>query len=270
MSVPNVLSIAGSDPSGGAGIQADLKSFCALQTYGMAVIVGMTAQNTRGVTAVEMASAGFVAAQLDAIFDDIDVAAVKIGMLGTAEMIGVVADLLATRFDGPIVVDPVMRAKSGDPLLADDAVSAMRERMLPLATVLTPNLPESDALTGLSTLSREAMAASVDALIQQHGARTVLLKGGALTTGESPDLLGQADHREWLPAPRLATTAVHGAGCTLSSAIAAYLALGLAPVEACRAGKAFITEAIRHADALAVGGGKGPTHPLHQLWASHR
>ena len=268
MSTPNVLSIAGSDPSGGAGIQADLKSFCALQTYGMAVVVGLTAQNTRGVTAVEMASSGFVAAQLHAIFDDIDVAAIKIGMLGTAEMIGIVADILQDRFEGPIVVDPVMRAKSGDPLLADDAVSAMRERMVPLATILTPNLPESDALTGLSTKSREDMGTSVDALIDRHGARTVLLKGGALTTGASPDLLGQADHREWLEAPRLATTAVHGAGCTLSSAIAAHLALGRSPLEACRAGKTFITEAIRHADALTVGGGKGPTHPLHRLWAA--
>ena len=270
MSIPNVLSIAGSDPSGGAGIQADLKAFSALETYGMAAVVGLTAQNTRGVFAVEMPSSDFVAAQLHTIFDDIEVAAIKIGMLGTVEMIDTVADVLTARYTGPIVLDPVMCAKSGDPLLNEDAVDSMRRRMLPLATVLTPNLPEADALTGGSTSSRTAMEQSVNALIDDHGVAAVLLKGGALAGDEAPDLLGAADHREWLECVRLNTSSVHGAGCTLSASIAAYLAQGQSPLQACRSGKSFITDAIMGAAELSVGGGQGPTHALHRMWTKSR
>lgn len=267
MSIPNVLSIAGSDPSGGAGIQADLKAFSALRTYGMAAIVGLTAQNTRGVTGVHMPPADFVAAQLHAIFDDITVSAIKIGMLGTAEMIGVVSQILRDRYTGPVVLDPVMYAKSGDPLLAPDAVDAMRTELLPLATVVTPNLPEAAALTGLPVGSKEEMASAAAALLAGSEV-TVLLKGGALKEADSSDLLARGTDQAWLPCPRIATGSVHGAGCTLSASIAAFLAHGQRPDAACRSGKAFITDAIRAASQLSVGGGHGPTHPLHALWGA--
>ena len=270
MAIPNVLSIAGSDPSGGAGIQADLKAFSALESYGMAAVVGLTAQNTCGVTAVQMLPAHFVEAQLHSIFDDIEVSAIKIGMLGTAEMIELVSKTLKDRYDGPLVLDPVMRAKSGDSLLDDDAVAAMRTELLPLATVVTPNLPEAEALTGINAVDRASMNASADALVASGVDVTILLKGGALSGNEAPDLLAQRDVREWLEAPRIATQSVHGAGCTLSAGIAAYLGHGHTATAACRLGKSFITRAIRAANELSVGQGHGPTHPLHDLWATRR
>jgi len=265
MSIANVLSIAGSDPSGGAGIQADLKTFSALGAYGMAVISGLTAQNTRGVVAVEMPSPGFVATQLRAVLDDIEVSAIKIGMLGNAEVIAAVADVLRDRYDGPLVLDPVMVAKSGDALLQPEAVGALKQLLLPLATVVTPNLPEAAALTGLAATAQYDMLAAARALLAL-GPDAVLLKGGHLSGDSSPDLLLTADAREWLTAERLPTKNTHGTGCTLSSAVATFLARGSDPVEACRRGKAYITAAIAAADQLSVGQGVGPTHHFHAMW----
>ena len=265
MSIANVLSIAGSDPSGGAGIQADLKTFSALGAYVMAVIAGLTAQNTRGVVAVELPSPGFVAQQLRAVLDDIEVSAIKIGMLGNAEVIAAVADVLRAQYDGPLVLDPVMVAKSGDALLRPEAVGALKQLLLPLATVVTPNLPEAAALTGLPAGSQYDMLAAARALLAL-GPDAVLLKGGHLSGESSPDLLLTADAREWLTADRLPTKNTHGTGCTLSSAVATFLAQGHDPVEACRRGKAYITAAIAGADQLSVGTGVGPTHHFHALW----
>jgi len=265
--IPNLLSIAGSDPSGGAGIQADLKTFSAFKTYGMAVITGLTAQNTKGVSGIELPPASFVGDQLRAVLDDIQVSAIKIGMLGNAEVISVVSDILRDRYDGPIVLDPVMVAKSGDALLQPDAVDALRQLLVPLATVVTPNLPEADVLTGQSTRSQYEMIAAAQALLAM-GPKAVMLKGGHLDSDSSPDFLLTHDEREWLNADRLATRNTHGTGCTLSSAIAASLGHGIDAMEACRRGKRYITAAIAAADRLSVGEGVGPTHHFHELWHS--
>lgn len=266
MPIPNVLSIAGSDPSGGAGIQADLKAISASGCYAMAAITALTAQNTRGVTGVEVVPAAFVAAQIEAVFADIRVAAVKIGMLASAPIAAAVADVLARHPDTPIVLDPVMVAKGGDRLLAADAIAMLRERLLPMVTVLTPNLPEGAALLGWDEpqdLPRmQAMAEALRAL----GPRHVLLKGGHLPGAESPDYLASPDGGRWLPGPRIATRNTHGTGCTLAAALAAQLArLGDVPGAAVAA-KAYVAGAIAGADQLAVGGGHGPTHHFHALW----
>jgi hydroxymethylpyrimidine/phosphomethylpyrimidine kinase len=265
MSIANILSIAGSDPSGGAGIQADLKTFSALGTYGMAVISGLTAQNTRGVHAVEIPSASFIDAQLRSILDDVRVDAIKIGMLGTAEVIEVVARRLAAQYEGPIVLDPVMVAKSGDALLRDDAVEALRTLLLPLATVITPNLPEADVLVGTDTHEANDMPHTAEQLLAL-GCDAVLLKGGHLDGTQSPDLLLTPAEKQWLHADRIATRHTHGTGCTLSSAIAAHLGRGLSVVESAVAGKRYITGAISNAGALSVGDGIGPVHHFHEIW----
>ena len=261
----NVLSIAGSDPSGGAGIQADLKTFSALETYGMAVITGLTAQNTQGVHAIEMPSTKFIDTQLKVILEDIHVDAIKIGMLGNADVVNVVADRLAAGFQGPIVVDPVMVAKSGDALLQDDAIHALRERLLPLATVITPNIPEADVLVGTQIRDVTDMPTAATKLLAL-GCNSVLLKGGHLSGAESPDLFLTHGQQQWLHGERFQTRHSHGTGCTLSSAIAAHLGRGMSISDAVVASKQYISRAIQHAEQLSVGNGIGPVHHFHAIW----
>jgi hydroxymethylpyrimidine/phosphomethylpyrimidine kinase len=262
--VPNLLSIAGSDPSGGAGIQADLKTFAALGGYGMSVLTGLTAQNTRGVRGVYEVPAHFVTAQLDALFDDVRVDAVKIGMLGTAEVARAVAATLAARRPPYVVLDPVMVATSGDRLLREDAVSALRDGLLPLVDLITPNLPEAADLLGVPEAGDETgMRAQLDELARLGPA--VLLKGGHLTGPDCPDLLalpGQPDPIR-LSSPRVHTRNTHGTGCTLSAAIAALRPQRDGWPAAVTDAKAYLTAALNAADQLDVGTGHGPVHHFH-------
>jgi hydroxymethylpyrimidine/phosphomethylpyrimidine kinase len=269
--VHNVLTIAGSDPSGGAGIQADLKTFAALGTYGMSVLTGLTAQNTREVRAVHPVPAEFVTAQLDAVFDDIRVDAVKIGMLGTAAVVRAVAAVLAQRRPPHLVLDPVMVATSGRRLLALDAVRALRDELLPLAHLVTPNLPEAAALLGVAEARDESQMLSHAGELTRLGPG-ILLKGGHLSTldgaeaMESPDLLvlpGAPPQR--LSTPRVATRNSHGTGCTLSAAIAALRPQRDGWQSAVTDAKTYLTGALLAAGELDVGGGNGP---LHHLYAS--
>jgi hydroxymethylpyrimidine/phosphomethylpyrimidine kinase len=263
--IPNVLTIAGSDPSGGAGIQADLKTFSALGTYGMSAITALTVQNTQGVRAVQVIDPAFVAAQIDAIFDDVRVDAVKIGMVATAEIAAAIADRLRHHAARNIVLDPVMVAKSGDRLLREDAVAALRDRLIPLASVVTPNLPEAaDLLSAAEPTTLPEMRQAVRAL-HRFGPRYVLLKGGHLPAADSPDLLFDGETITELTAPRIATRNTHGTGCTLSSAIAALLPRHKMP-EAVQRAKAYLTAAIAASGRLAVGAGHGPVHHFHALW----
>lgn len=264
--IRNVLSIAGSDPSGGAGIQADLKSFAARGTYGMAVLTSLTAQNTQGVSAVHAVPPDFVAEQIRMVFADIRVDAVKIGMVASAAIAEVVAQSLAPHRGVPIVLDPVMIAKGGASLLPADAVAALTTHLLPLATLVTPNLPEAAALLGApEAADRPAMQEQARRL-RGLGPEGVLLKGGHLTGEESPDVLVDATGFTWLEGRRLRTPNTHGTGCTLSSAIAAELAKGSAPADAVRAAKLYLTAAIDGAEMLDVGSGHGPVHHFHGLW----
>jgi phosphomethylpyrimidine kinase len=266
--IRNVLSIAGSDPSGGAGIQADLKAFAARGTYGMAVLTALTAQNTQGVYGVHAVPAGFVADQIRAVFADIRVDAVKIGMIANAEIAEACADVLAPyRSSVPIVLDPVMIAKGGSPLLAADAVSVVAKRLLPMATLVTPNIPEAAALLGAPVAaSRDDMARQA----QQLGTLgpAVLVKGGHLETDDSPDVLATETSLQWFEGDRIATKNTHGTGCTLSSAIAAELSKGASPGEAVRAAKTYLAGAIGAAEGLSVGTGHGPVSHFWHLWAS--
>ncbi|MDK1387815.1 bifunctional hydroxymethylpyrimidine kinase/phosphomethylpyrimidine kinase [Sinorhizobium sp. 8-89] len=259
------LTIAGSDSGGGAGIQADLKTFSALGVYGASVITAVTAQNTRGVTAVADLSPEIVTAQIDAVFSDLDVAAVKIGMVSRRETIAAIADGLR-RFGKRAVVDPVIVATSGDRLLRPNAVAALAEELLPLALVATPNLPEAALLTGRSVAEDEKEMARQAEAILKSGARSVLVKGGHLQNGEATDLFFDGNVITRLPAARVETINDHGTGCTLSAAVAAELALGQPLTDAVRAAKAYLHAAISAADALAVGKGRGPVHHFHSWW----
>ncbi len=266
MSTPIALTIAGSDSGGGAGIQADLKAFSALGAYGCSVITALTAQNTQGVTGIMDVPPEFVTRQLSAVFDDIAVDAVKIGMLSRPETIASVAQGLKTYQPRHVVLDPVMVAKSGDALLQPDAVSSLKQQLLPLATIITPNLPEAAALLGREgALDRESMERAATDLLQL-GAGAVLLKGGHLGGADSSDLLFDGEALHWLEAARIETGNTHGTGCTLSSAIAALLARGYGLTAAVEGAKAYIAEAIAHADSLEVGHGHGPVHHFHAFW----
>ena len=260
--IPNILSIAGSDPSGGAGIQADIKAISANGGYGMAAITALTAQNTSGVRGVTLVDPDFVAAQVGAVFDDITVHGVKIGMLGSAAITRAVAGCLRGRAV-PVVLDPVMVAKGGDRLLAEEAVTALRDDLLPLADVLTPNLPEAaDLLETRCALSPDQMEAQGRALLAL-GPRAVLLKGGHLPGAHCPDLLITPEGTRWLPGERIETADTHGTGCTLSSALATRLArVGDLPTAAHQA-KTYVQGAIAGAAALDVGQGHGPTDHFH-------
>ncbi|MBB2972268.1 bifunctional hydroxymethylpyrimidine kinase/phosphomethylpyrimidine kinase [Mesorhizobium sp. RMAD-H1] len=267
-SIPICVTIAGSDSGGGAGIQADLKTFSALGVYGASVITAITAQNTKAVTAVHDVPADIVTAQIDAVFSDLAVDAVKIGMLSVPETIEAVAAGLV-HFGKPIVLDPVMVAKSGDRLLSPEAVSTLRERLLPQATLLTPNLPEAACLLDCDAARTETEAIEQGKALLALGAGAVLMKGGhAEDGGDCTDLLirdGMPPFR--LTAPRIATRNTHGTGCTLSSAIAAGLAKGLSMEEAFAAAHVYLQGAIISADRLRVGSGNGPVHHFHAMWS---
>ena len=263
------LTIAGSDSGGGAGIQADLKTFAALGCYGMSVITALTAQNTVAVAAIHPVPPEFIAAQLDAVLEDIGVDAIKVGMLHSAEVIATVAERLRRRPMVPVVVDPVMVAKSGDRLLREDAVTALREVLLPLATVITPNLPEAEALLGRHVRSHDAMNAAATDLLKL-GPRAVVVKGGHLAGGDSADVLALAGEKtvRWFQAPRAATSNTHGTGCTYSSAITAGLARGASIADAVEQAKRYLTGAITAGATFRLGAGHGPVHHFHALWPS--
>ena len=243
---PSVLTIAGSDSGGGAGIQADLKTFAAHGIHGLSAIAALTAQHTRGVTAVHAPPVAFLRAQIDACFDDFDIRAVKIGMLATADIVHAVADALDAHPDVPAVLDPVMIATSGAKLLDDDALDALRTRLVRRASVLTPNIPEAELLLGHAIVDAAAADAALDAL-RALGAQGVLLKGGHLDEGDTViDRYADPDTRLAHRGPRLAVDG-HGTGCTLSSAIAARIAGGASAAEACGAAIAYVHAAMRAA-----------------------
>ena len=258
------LTIAGSDSGGGAGIQADLKTFSALGVYGASALTAVTAQNTRAVTRIEGVSSAMIRAQIAAVLDDLDVAAVKIGMLGTAEATEAVADAL----DGcaaPIVLDPVMIAKSGDRLIDAPAIAAMIDRLLPMATVLTPNLPEAARLLDRMVAQDATETAAQGEALRAMGPTWVLMKGGHAEGDTLTDLLAGPEPRRFA-APRIATRNTHGTGCTLSAAIAAGLAQGLSVPEAVARAHGWLHQAIVAADQLRVGSGHGPVHHFHAWW----
>ena len=264
--IPNVLTIAGSDPSGGAGIQADLKTFSALGAYGMSVITALTAQNTQGVRSFQVVEPAFVVEQIDAIFDDVRVDAVKIGMVATAGIATVIAERLRHHAARNIVLDPVMVAKSGDRLLRGDAVAAVRDLLVPLARVITPNLPEAAVL--MSGTAPTTLAGMRDAvrILHRLGSQWVLLKGGHLATADSTDLLFDGQTITELAGRRIDTRNTHGTGCTLAAAIAALLPR-LDIVAAARQAKDYLTRALAESHRLTVGSGRGPVHHFHALWA---
>ncbi|MGC2775676.1 MAG: bifunctional hydroxymethylpyrimidine kinase/phosphomethylpyrimidine kinase [Bradyrhizobium sp.] len=260
MSTPVALTIAGSDSSGGAGIQADLKTFAALSVYGASVLTALTAQNTTGVTGVHLVPPEFVAAQIDAVFDDLAVGAVKIGMVAQAPIVEAIAASLTRWQPTHMVLDPVMVATSGARLLPEDAIDALRRRLIPQASLLTPNLPEAAALLD------ETIAASDEAIAAQGrrllalGCPAVLIKGGHGQGADSTDYLITSETSIALVSPRVATQNTHGTGCSLSSAVTAGLAKGESLETAVRNAKAFISGAIAAADRFTVGHGHGPVH----------
>jgi hydroxymethylpyrimidine/phosphomethylpyrimidine kinase len=264
--IPNVVSIAGVDPSGGAGVLADVKTFSALGAYGCGAIAALTAQNTRAVTGIHEVPPEFLQLQLDTLFDDVRIDAVKIGMLASSALIRTVADALRRHRPRFVVLDPVMVAKSGDRLLRDEAVEALRAELLPLATVVTPNLPEAGDLLGTAVPdSPEAMRRAARAL-REHGPANVLMKGGHLPGDRLVDMLFDGARFVELPAERVPTKNTHGTGCTLSSAIAALLPQRDSVEAAVRDARAYVLDAIRASDRLQVGGGHGPLHHFHGLW----
>ena len=264
---PVALTIAGSDPSGGAGIQADLKTFSALGVYGTSVVTALTAQNTEGVTGVHVIPSDFVTQQLDTLVADVRLDAIKIGMLAGADIINAVGDFLRRHPHDHVVLDPVMVATSGDRLLDDDAVQAVRE-LMPLASLITPNLAEAAALLDtrpartLPDMRLQAMA------LQELGAPRVLIKGGHLDDGpEAVDLFLDVDGETLLRAPRIHTVNTHGTGCTLSSALAALRPQRDSWLETALDAKSWLTAALAAADGLEIGHGHGPVHHFHKIWS---
>ena len=266
MTLPIALTIAGSDSSGGAGIQADLKTFAALGVYGASVITALTAQNTEGVSGIHQVPADFVTAQIDAVLGDLDVKAVKIGMVAQLATIDAIAAGLTRWSPRHVVLDPVMVATSGDRLLAADAVEALRTRLIPRASLITPNLPEAAALLDEPVASSEAAIESQGKRLLAMGCPAVLIKGGHGQGTESIDYLVSGNGVIALAAPRIATRNTHGTGCSLSSAIAAGLAKGEDMETAVRKAKAWVSAAIAAADRLDVGHGHGPIHHFHGFY----
>ncbi len=264
--IPNVLSIAGVDPSGGAGLLADLKTFSALGAYGTGVVAALTAQNTQGVTGVQPVPVAFIAQQIDTLFADVRIDALKLGMLGTADVVHTVADALRRHGAKRVVVDPVMVSKSGHHLLVREAVDALRREILPLAEIVTPNLPEAGVLLDVpepKTIEEMKQAARA---LRALGPRIVLLKGGHLEGGDSVDIFDDGWGQAELHAERIPTKNTHGTGCTLSAAIAALLPQRDTPLQAVSDAKKWLTAAIAAADQLQVGHGHGPVHHFHALW----
>ena len=257
-----VLTIAGSDSGGGAGIQADIKAMSANGTYAMSVITSITAQNTRGVTAIHDLPAAIVEAQLDAIFDDFDVAAVKTGMLSSAAITSLVSRALRHRRVPHLVVDPVMVSKSGQDLLQADAMDAVKQELIPLASVITPNIHEAERLTGLTVRSLADARQAAKAL-HQMGCQHVLLKGGHLLDRPATDLLYDGRFFTLYPGEWIDTPHTHGTGCTFAAALAAHLAVGTPLPDAIATAKQYVTSAIRH--GLAIGRGQGPTNHFYFL-----
>jgi hydroxymethylpyrimidine/phosphomethylpyrimidine kinase len=255
---PVALTIAGSDSGGGAGIVADLKTFEALGVWGTCALAAVTAQNTLGVQAFETVSPDLVRAQVASVAADLGVDAAKTGMLASADLVRAVAAAVRDAGTPPLVVDPVFVSKHGDTLLADDAVEALRAELLPLAAVVTPNLPEASALTGIAVADRDGMAEAARRL-EAAGAATVVVKGGHLGGDASPDLVWSRGAARWLEGPRLPGRHTHGTGCVLSAAVAAELAKGMDPPDACVAAKRFVTAAI--GAGLELGAGVGPVNP---------
>ena len=261
--VPKALTIAGSDSGGGAGIQADLKTFSALGVYGASVITAITAQNTLGVSAVLDVPVELITAQLDAVMSDIGADAAKTGMLSSPQIVRTVAEGVRGHAITKVVVDPVMVAKSGDRLLREDAIDALRTALLPLALVVTPNLPEAEVLAGRAIQSESDMREAARA-IQALGPRYVVVKGGHLA-GAANDVVYDGAAIEVLSRPRVATRHTHGTGCTFSAAIAARLAAGVSPLEAIAEAKEYLYQALRH--AYRVGAGHSPVHHFYALWS---
>lgn len=266
--LPIALTIAGSDSSGGAGIQADLKTFSALGVYGASVLTALTAQNTRGVQAVERVSPAFVTAQLTSVLTDLDVGAMKTGMLADSEIIAAVVAKLREHPAIPVIVDPVMVATSGDSLLVPEAVEAVRSLLIPQATLITPNLPEAAKLLGSAIAESEADARQQLDQLAKLGAKAVLLKGGHGSGSEAVDLLFHAGKVTRHASPRVQTKNTHGTGCTLSAAIAALMASGAALEEAVARAKAYVHRAIVAAANASVGHGSGPVDHLYAIRAA--
>jgi len=268
--IPNVLTIAGVDPSGGAGILADVKAISANGAYACAIVAALTAQNTTGVTGISPVSPEFVRQQIDTLFADVRIDAVKIGMLGQAGVTVAVANRVAHWTPAHLVLDPVMIAKSGHALLERAAVGALRESLLPLATMITPNLPEAGVLleTGApeDVKGMRRFAERLRNLMSHGGERWVYLKGGHLPGSEAIDVLHDGDRMIELQAPRIDTKNTHGTGCTLSATLAALLPRAEDVPSAARRAKDYLTKAIAAADRLDVGKGHGPVHHFHAFW----
>ena len=269
--IPNTLTIAGMDPSGGAGILADIKAMSALGAYGCAVVAALTAQNTQAVTDISPVNPQYVRAQIDTLFADVEIHAVKLGMLGQTGIIEVVADRLGHHKPPHLVLDPVMVSKSGDLLLEQKAIGALREQLLPLATMITPNLPEAGVLLEMRSVEtvREMrrVAERLRNLMTHGGHRWVLVKGGHLPGNDTIDVLHDGDKMIELPGHRIATRNTHGTGCTLSAAITALLPQLKDTPEVTKRAKDYLVQAIAHAEALHVGHGHGPVHHFHALWS---
>lgn len=262
----NALTIAGTDPSGGAGIQADLKAFSALGAYGTSVITALVAQNTRGVQSVYHIDPAFVAAQLDSVLSDVRIDSAKIGMLANAEIVVAVAERLRHYKLPYVVLDTVMLAKSGDPLLAPEAVESIRRELMPLVSIITPNLPEAAALLACSPAENESQMREQGQALLAMGCQAVLMKGGHLSDGESPDWLFTPDFEQRFSAPRIATRHTHGTGCTLSAALAALRPRHPNWADTVAAAKNYLQQALQQADSLEVGQGIGPVHHFHAWW----
>ena len=261
------MSIAGSDSGGGAGIQADLKTFSALGCYGMSVITALTAQNTRGVMAIHAVPTDFIEEQLTAVLNDIGVDAIKIGMLFTADIIRTVARTLKKKTFHNIVLDPVMVAQSGDGLLLGDAVSSLKSDLFPIADLITPNLPETEILLNRRLKTNDEIEGAARDL-NRSGCKNVLIKGGHKKGSDSSDwlYLGKEDRMIRFPGDRVSTRNNHGTGCTLSSAIAAFLAKGKPLADAVQSAKDYITKALEAGSQYKIGKGNGPVHHFHQFW----
>lgn len=264
---PIALTIAGSDSGGGAGIQADLKTFSALGVYGASVITALTAQNTRGVSAIHEVTPKFIVEQIDAVCTDLDVDAVKIGMLHRAEIIETVASSLNQHDIGHIVLDPVMVAKSSDSLLLDEAVESLKTVLIPMASIITPNIPEAARLLRRKAESIASDMHNAAERLLSLGCGSVLLKGGhSHVSSDSIDIFHDGNNAVVLSNPRIKTNNTHGTGCTLSSAVCAFLARKSGLNQSVSLAKQYISAAIASADTLHIGSGHGPVHHFHEFW----
>ena len=262
MKIPKAMTIAGSDSGGGAGVQADLKTFAALGVYGASTLTAITAQNTVAVTAVHEIPTDVITAQIDAVLTDIGADAVKTGMLSSSDIIECVCEALEVHGVQRLVVDPVMIAKSGDALLREDAIGSLRTRLLPLAMVVTPNIPEAEALTETTIVSDADVRRAAEAIVGM-GARSVVVKGGH-REGPATDLFYDGKEFKEFTAPRFDTVNTHGTGCTFASAVAAGLARGMVLTDAVALAKDYVTEGIRH--SFSIGQGHGPLNHFYKFW----